>query len=242
MNSKLKKDIKSAFDPPKARRKERFLNDFDYPKATQYDFISSQIGYIRKRVWIVSGILVLSVLYYTFFVFNCRELNILWTVSSLLPFVALVSITEIARSTSYRMQELEMSCKHRFSEVVLARLGILGSFNIIVFAIIILALVGKTDYSLIQFSLYILTPYLFTCILSLFTLQHFSIRETNYVCGGISCFVSILNNILIYSYHIVYTDAYLHFWIILFSILLITVIIQVNEFVKKTEELSWSLQ
>ena len=240
MNSKLKKEIKSAFNPPKTKQKEKFFSDFDFPKATQFDFIKSQIGYIRKRVWILSGILILAVLYYAFFTFDSRYLNILWTISSLLPFIALISITEIARSTSYRMQELEMSCKHRFSEVVLARLGILGSLNIIVFVIIIGVLVGKTDYSLIQFSLYILTPYMVTCMLSLLTLEHFS--ETNYVCGGISCFVSILNNILIYSYHIIYTDAYLHFWIILFTILVVTVIIQINKFIEKTEELSWSLQ
>lgn len=242
MNRKLKKEIRSAFNPPQPKQKEKFFNDFDFPKATQSDFIRSQIGYIRKRVWILSGILIIGVLYYTFFMLDCRQLNVLWTISSILPFLALVSITEIARSTSYRMQELEMSCKHRFSEIVLARLGIIGSSNIIVFAIIICLLAGKTDYSLVQFSLYILTPYMFTCMLSLFTLERFSVMETNYVCGGISCFVSILNNILIYSYHIVYTDAYLNFWIILFAFSLVAVIVQINKFIKKTEELSWSLQ
>ncbi len=65
--------------------------------------------------------------------------HFIWIVSSFLPFIALAGFTEIARSTSYNMAELEMSCKYSLSHVLLARLGILGLTEAILFAVIIAA-------------------------------------------------------------------------------------------------------
>jgi len=61
MKSDLKEQLRQVFDAPDSRRKEEFLQNFNYPKATYREFVFHQIGYIRKRVWGFSLVLLLSV-------------------------------------------------------------------------------------------------------------------------------------------------------------------------------------
>lgn len=243
MNKKLKSQIRSAFDTPTSTGKTEFLQTLNFPKASRLDFILVQIGYIRKRVWIISCLLLIGTLYGLYIYSSNNTFSVIWVVSSLLPFVALVAITEISRSQTYNMAELEMSCKHSFSDVVLVRFGILGSFNFVIFSILLLSLIGKTDYNIIRLGMYLLTPFLLTTTLSLFTLDHLHSRETTYICGGISCFISLLNSLLtINKYNGIFTDKYLSFWSITFLILFLAVVKETIKFIKRTEELQWNLQ
>lgn len=242
MNRKLKSQIKSAFNAPTPTEKTEFLQTLNFPKASRFDFILGQIGYIRKRVWIVSCLLLIGALCGLYVYSGNDILGMIWIVSSILPFVALVAVTEISRSQASNMAELEMSCKHSFADVVLVRLGVLGIFNFVIFSILLLSLIGKTDYNIILLGMYLLTPFLLTCTLSLFTLNHLHSRETIYICGGISCFISLLNNLLTIKYNEIFADKYLTLWSVAFFILLLTVVKQTVKLIKITEELQWNLQ
>lgn len=240
MNRKLKSYLKDAFDAPKTTRKKEFLMSINFPKATRFDFILSQIGFIRKRVWLVSCLFLIAGLCGLHFHQGDSTLDVIWIVSSLLPFVALVVVTEIARSTSYHMEELEMSCKHSYADVVLVRLCILGSYNFVVFGLFILLFMGKTDISIIPLGMYLITPFLLTCLLSLLILNHMHPRDTIYICGGIASFVSMINSFLTIRYIEVIMDRYLEFWSILFLILILAIVKEALKFIKKTEELQWN--
>jgi len=242
LNRKLKLQIKEAFDIPSPARKNEFLQKIDYPKAKYSDFIFSQIGYIRKRVWFTSIALLIGVLLSLRFVPVENVFGLLWIISSVLPFIALVSVVEIYRSTSYHMAELEMSCKHSLADIVLARLGILGSLNVVVFITLLFLLNGRTNYSFWRLGIYILVPFMLTCTLSLFVLNHVKTRETTYICGGISCFVSALNSVLMHSKQDAFTNRYFFLWGMVFLTLLVLMIFQVVKFIKKAEELQWNLQ
>lgn len=242
MSKKLKMQIQAAFDIPSPARKSEFLKSINFPKAKYSDFILSQIGYIRKRVWLTSIVLVIGVLFSLRFVQVDDIFGLLWIISSVMPFIVLVAVMEISRSASYHMTELEMSCKHSLSDIVLVRLGILGGVNIVVFVTLLLLLNGRTDYSFWRLGIYMLVPFMLTCTLSLFVLNYVKARETSYICGGISCFVSVLNSVIAFSIQDVFTNRYFYFWDIVFFALLVLMILQVVKFIKKTEELQWSLQ
>jgi hypothetical protein len=234
----LKKQLKSAFEPPPPERKEQFLSQLDYPKTSRVDFIKTQLGYIRKRVWIMSFILFAGTLLGLYL--SKAPTSFVWVVSSVLPFISLVSISEIARSTTYNMEELEMSCKYNLLEVTLIRLGILGVTNLAVLISILLLFIGKTDFGLVRLGLYLLTPYLLNCYGTLFAVNRLKSRETMYICGGVTAFVSILNTLLKIQLNEIYTERYWLFWVISFIILAVSSAKEIVKLVKKMEELLWN--
>lgn len=238
MNNNLKKELKSAFEAPTPTRKQVFLNQIDYPKASQFNFIKAQVRYIRKRVWLLSILLFVGTLCGLYL--SETSISVVWIVSSVFPFLSLVSMTEIARSTSYNMAELEMSCKHSFTEVSLIRLGILGVFNFTILIGILFLFIGKMDFGFFRLGLYLITPFLLNCYGSLFVINRLQSRETMYICGGITGFVSILNALFTTQVNNIFTERYSVFWILAFIILTVLSITEIMKFIKRTEELQWN--
>ncbi len=233
--------IKSAYKSPMPVRRDEFLHSFNYPKASYGDFVINQIGYIRIRVWLLSVASIAAafiggrVCHYT------DAFNTLWVISSIMPFIALVTVIELMRSTSCHMAELEMSCRYSLTDVILARLGILAGLNLMVFITMLLLLRGRIEYSLWRTGIYMLFPFILTCSLSLAVINFIKAREGFYICSGISCFVSMINSIVVYSVPIVLADRYMVVWCILFLSLMIFLVLQIFKLIKKTEELQWSL-
>ena len=241
MNKKLKDDLRAAFDAPMPKRKSEFLLSVNFPKTSRYDFLLSQIRYIRKRVWIATLLAVVPALIVIWPQMTENALGFVWAVSSLFPFIALVGITEIARSVSHNMAELEICCKYSFSSVVVARLGILGCVNVIVFAVIITSFRVAGNVDVLRAGAYLLVPFLLTCSLSLFVFNRLQSRDSIYICGGISCGVSILNAFISNSYRIVLESEHTVFWIIAFIMLLICTVREMIKLIRRTEEYQWNL-
>ncbi|SHI66232.1 hypothetical protein [Lutispora thermophila] len=239
MRNNLKKELKSVFDVPPPTRKNQFLSQLNYPKTSRMDFIISQLGYIRKRTWILSMLLFIGILdgLYFYKVSN----SFIWVVSSILPFISLSSISEIVKSTTYNMKELEMSCKYNFLQICLVRLGVLGATNFMLLIGILILFVGKTDYSFIRLGLYITTPYLLNCYGSLYVINRLKTRMIMYVCCGVTAFVSVLNTLLTIQINEIYTEMYWLFWPMSFIILLLLSAREIVKLIRKMEELQWNL-
>lgn len=238
MKTNLKKELKKAFDPPVSTGKKTFLSNLNYPKGSNLDFITSQIGYIRKRVWILSVLLFIGTL--TGLHFYKVSVNFVWILSSLWPFISLTTMNEIFRSSMYHMDELEMSCKHNFLKIGLVRLGILGGFNLAVWIGILLLLIGKVDFGFIRLGLYLIVPYLLNCYGSLFIVNRLKSREISYICGVITAFVTMLNSLLVIQINTIYTEKYRMFWCMAFIILTLLTSWEVKKLIKKMEELQWN--
>jgi hypothetical protein len=191
VNRKIKEGIKLAFEAPEPTRKKEFLLAFEYPRTSRIDFFFSQIGYIRKRIWGISFLLVGLALFGLSY--QASENFMLWAVSSFTPFLVLIGITEIARSMSFNMAELEMSCKYSFSDIVLTRLGIIGITNTAVFILVILSFSRENSVGMLYLTIHLLTPYLMACALSLFFLNRFRGAGSIYVSSGASCAVSLIS-------------------------------------------------
>lgn len=238
MKDSLKKELKSVFDAPAPLRKDMFLKQLNYPKPRRIDFIFSQVGYIRKRIWILSVLVFLSTLYGLYI---CNAPNsLIWFISSILPFISLVSINELVRSITYKMEELEMSCKYNLLEVSIVRMGILGTVNLIVLLSILLVLLKKTDFSSIRLGLYLITPYLLNCYGSLYFINHLKSRETIFICGSVTALVCLLNSLLSIQINEIYTDRYSFYWIISFIVLAVLSAREVTKLIKKMGGLEWN--
>lgn len=162
------------------RRIRRLLQTLAPPVMNHFTFLLTQIGYIRKWVWVLSAAVFSMILF-------CAELlpqDALWVVSALLPFVALTLVTENARSSVCKMAELEMASRFSLKNVALARLEILGLFHGLLFAALLLLGILSRPTAFLQFGLVLLIPYLATCALGLWITRRIRGRENFYACFG----------------------------------------------------------
>ncbi|MCL2189399.1 MAG: hypothetical protein FWC16_14290 [Defluviitaleaceae bacterium] len=189
MNKKIKPQLKNVFTAPAATRKQAFFLVMESPRLSRVGFIITQIGYIRKRVWAASFALVVSVFIGIQNIYN-MDLFI-FSLAAFLPFFALLGITELAKSASFQMEELEASCRFSLADITLARLGILGLVNFVV--LLIISFFISFAYLALLF-----TPYLMCCALSLFFINRFRGFERVQVCGIISVMVSASSIFIFY--------------------------------------------
>lgn len=133
MKQHLRQELKNVFDAPQPLHKRAFLRALEQPKISIFAFVLTQLGYIRRWVWIVSALV---------FVLSAAGAaglpsDTVWVASALMPLLALTVVSESGRSQNYEMAELEMATRFSLRSVVLARLGILGMENLIVLVLLL---------------------------------------------------------------------------------------------------------
>lgn len=239
MNKKLKQGLMSAFDAPQPVGKAGFLKTFAYPKASGWDFFISQIGYIRKRVWICS-VTLFALSAFVLYFYNA-PLDFVWAVSSAFPFLALVAMSEVTRSCFYGMAELEVSCKHTLSQVTLIRLIVLGVMNSLILLAFLLSFIGKTDFGFFRLGTYLLMPFLINSYALLLLANRFAGRETMYASAIITGFISLLSIFFTTQWSVIFADRYVPFWIFALVLLIITSTTEIVKLFKRTEESDWNL-
>lgn len=238
MNKKLKHELKTAFDAPKPSRKNEFILNVSYSKTSNLDFFFSQILYIRKIFWCLSVLIAVAVIF-LIRVFDVA-FNTVVTLSSFLPFLVVISVSEISRSTSYNMAEVEMSCKYNLSEITLVRLSIIGSFHFIILFCMVILFAHSSDYSFLQFLLYSITPFLLCAYLSIYITNRFSTDDIAYICAGVAGVVSISVFFLTTNFIMIYSQRFVLFWCLAFVFMLISLLKEIKNFIKQSEELQWN--
>jgi len=240
-DKKLKLAIKSAYEVPESNRKKDFLMNLEIPKISFYKFFISQIKYIRKRVFFIQAIVMLICLI-AILSTDKIDLNIKYIsmLPSAIPFFVLVIATEISRSISHNMTELEMTTRYSLGQIIIVRTSILVSVNFIFLIFLLVSLKLKLEYSILSLSFYIFIPFLLTCFGSLYVMNYVRNKNVNFYCAGISTFVSLANILLYNVTGNMYNNLNSKFWLILFISLIIGVIIQAKKFIRSTEEYNWN--
>lgn len=238
MDKKLKNVLKKNFSPPPSKNKDKFLKNIPFPRQSPAKTLFCQIGFIRKRVWFYFFIILL----FSFAItnFNLLNHNIIAVISTLLPIFSLVATTEICKSTTYNMAEIELSCKYNLPIITLFRLNILGILGFLLLLAFILIL-NKTEFGIIRNFLYLSVPYLLCVNLNLFIITKFKnkdkITAAVTVCLIISIAIIVLSNIYVF----IYSLKYLNVWKTAFIILSAFLIANLINFKKSQEEIQWSL-
>lgn len=191
----VKKELYEAFSPPGSMKKERFLSSLPYPKLGFPSFVLLQTKYIRKRFWVVSAMIVAYAVCMVFFMPREELMHIklsdVWSISSMTPFLAMLTAAEISRSNIYGTAELEASCRFSLPQLTGARTLILGTVS---FAVILVPSVITgifTPVGIARSVLYILTPFLFTNGITLAVFSRFSGQEGIYISSAAAVIVSV---------------------------------------------------
>lgn len=245
MNQNLKKELKSAFEAPPPTGKEHFLKQLRYPKIAYWEFLLDQLRYIRKRIWIVSAFIILLGWMTAFrlpvFQYWTADGLKIWSVSAVLPFLAMMTITEVYRSSAYRMAELEGSCRFSLPQIVMARISILGGVSSIVLVLLLAFITRISAYSLLQTILYVMMPYLIVCAVCLWLLNRTHGSDGIYACAVAAGLVIVVSIFCESVSTVLYSDAYLNGWLALFAGCLVLIGFQVHQLVKQLEEKQWNL-
>jgi len=178
---KVKKVLRNAFTPPKPQSRHKFLKTIRYPKMSYFEFILSQICYIRKRIWIFSIVLLLIALGAVCFIPQDQMYSV-WIVSAFIPFLALLTATEISRSDIFGMSEIEAGCRFSLPQLTGARMIILGACDFTIIPIISVILGVSSPFGIIKTALYILTPFI--------TVNGISLAILNKISGSDGIFIS----------------------------------------------------
>lgn len=196
----VKKDIYTAFTPPKPQKRDEFLGKIPYPKLSFTEFVLAQAAYIRKRMWTVSALILLVGIYAVCFmprgIYEYNRLAGVWIISSILPFLAMLTAAEISRSDIYGMTEIESGCRFGLTQIVTARLLILGICDFIVVSAVILVSGLFSPLGIVKSAVYILAPFLAVSGISLAVLRRFRGSEGAFLSAAAALGVSVAECIL----------------------------------------------
>lgn len=186
----IKKEIYKAAEPPEPQNRDSFLKSLPYPKLTYPEFVLSQIVYIRKRMWAISAFVILAGVF-TVCVVPYREMVLLWVLSSLTPLLAVFTSAEISRSDLFGMSELEAGCRFALPQLAGARMLILGVCNFIVISAASVLLGIFSPLGIARSTLYILTPFVSVCGISLAVLNKTRGQDGIYLSAAAALAVSL---------------------------------------------------
>ena len=231
-----KDSLNKAFEAPPPLRKQQFLQKLRYPEMRMYEFLLTQVGYIRKWVWGVSALI------FTLSLIGTAPFGTdsLWCVSALTPMLALTLVSESGRSEFYEMAEMEQATRFSLRSVIMARLLILGIENLAVLLLLVPVSVWNQDMNPIRAGVYIITPYLLTAWTGLSIVRRYRGREAAWTCMGAAVCVAVSVLILHTSAPQIYGAEYLFWWVMSALALLVSTAKQGQAIFKRTEELSWS--
>ena len=133
-------------------QEQKMLNQ-RLPVMSHGEFLSGQLLYIGKWIWILSGFLLLFITWVC-----CRHPGNY--PFALTPLLALGILLETRRSFRWRMAELEHAARFSLRSVILARMFLVGAVNTGGLLIVILIIQPFFSYSLIRVFLYMMVPYL----------------------------------------------------------------------------------
>lgn len=214
MKKSIKKTLKSAYQAPMPSRKEAFLCNNRRREISFADFLLSQAGYIRKRVWIGS----MAIFAFTIMLAMSQSNKTIWAASALMPLLSLIAVCENSRSERFGMTELEMSARFSLRSILFARIFILGGFHLILMTVMIPLFSLAASINLIRAGIYMLTPYLLTSAIGSAISRE--VRGTNglFACVAVSLFISMTGVVSEKYYPILFDASKFTLWVAVFAI------------------------
>lgn len=232
----IKRELKKAYEAPETERKQEFLRQYQSPYISTMQFMRWQLCYIKKWVWVISGFIFLAGAGCSVYM----EKEAVWMVSALIPFLALTIMIENAKSTAYRMGELEYTTRFSLKNLLLARMGALAVLHGVVLIGTIPLCVAGSSLSIFLGGLYILIPYFLTVYIGLFLLRRFRGKEIFYAGISIAIFISFFMSISRYAIPFLYSEEMGKWWLAALLLVMLAIAREGAFFFRQTEELAWN--
>ncbi len=204
MNHLKKEELKRLYEAPKPVHKRTFLRQLRLQPMSIQHILWIQISYISKGEWVLSAALFAFLTLLSLF----DKEKVFVAMLAIMPFFAVTSVSESTRSVTCGMDELEMTTRFSLKSIVLARMGILGTENLLVTLLAAFLLEGKVY----QTMMYLIVPYLMTAYGCLQIVRKVSGKEGIYTCMIFTMFVVLLLGISYIHYNWLYRTQFLIIW------------------------------
>ena len=196
------------------------------------EFLARQLCYIEKWVWMLSGMLML------FIIWAC-SMNSGNYPFALTPLLAAGILAETGRSYRWKMEELEYAARFSLRSIVLARMFLVGLIDTAGLLIVVAAVRSYLTYSLLRVFLYMMVPYLTAAFLG--SLYERKKRRD----AGLGCIViCILSSAVFAAAPIfvssLYEESLTIIWAAAFILLICSLAVSVREQMREMEEPIWN--
>lgn len=234
MDRKLQKLLKAGFDAPKAVEMEKFIRTLPPRRVSNFELLCTQLKFIRKRTWL------LLALFFVITAITAKALTNenMWILSALVPFLSVTLISESGRAENYGMAEFELSTRFNLKTIVLAKLIILGTADLILMCLS--SLFTDTGFSASLF--YIFCPYLLTTAAGLLICRKMQGSSALYLSGAMSFLIAGMEIIFREDIFKFFLNSGAEERLLIFSLLMAALVREGYKRIKESEELKWSLE
>lgn len=161
-------------------------------RITYWDRVRTMAGYLSPWVWFAQAV----IFFLSAYLFrNSSEEEFLGMCSILAPLIACIGCTEIQRGYYCGMWEMEKACRYDLRHVMLLKMQITGSIDLILVLCLILFSAGR-GIELPKAVLSILIPYLLASFLYFILLCRLRSRFSSYVLVGIGILLPMCNGFI----------------------------------------------
>jgi hypothetical protein len=204
-------------------------------RTTNMQFLLSQIGFIRKRTWILQ-IIILVGLCFIFYKLRSEALLDFRTfslMSILAPLLVLISINEISRIYNKSMLEIEFSTKNSLKKVLASRMIILGMVDCIALIIMMMFVGASIDISVLRVIMYTLVPFNLVCTGFMVIMKYLKGRELSYACVGYSGGLISIVLLAKFNHLGIYAQDFISVWIFVYVATTMALFIEIKSLWKR---------
>lgn len=221
-SSALEKTIKTIH--------ELTLNNTD-KRMNNKDFFISQIGFIRKRTWIMQFLILctICILLFSTSTDSNSFYNTLSLISIASPLFVLTNIEELTKVYNSSILEIEFSTKNTLHKIIATRMLIFGISDLLFMIIILVSAKQIIDVNILYIIIYTLVPFNLMCIGCMEIINRNKGKHTNYYCMiyGISLVLLIVT--LSNFRDNLYQFEAINQWLIVFLVTAITLIYEIRK-------------
>lgn len=193
---KIREDLNSysvpAYDPKKLGEtirlaKKAYCERQVAERIGFWEFLSMQLRFISKWVWLAQAALLLLVLLAvgrrSSSVSEMRSVFLIFSFTA--PAVAFLGFPEILKSYAHGMAEIEGCTRFSIRKLMGARMLILGLADLCCMTVILAVSAASTGTPVLRMILYLFVPFNVTCCGCLTVLDHARSRQGGYVCAAV---------------------------------------------------------
>ncbi|WP_026477490.1 hypothetical protein [Alkaliphilus transvaalensis] len=199
------------------------------PSKTAFSgLLREQARYISPYLWLTQIIAIIMTIVLSINLID-PYLEVQRILFILTPILAFFAVPELIKSMIYGMSELEDTCKNSMSKILVARLFIIGSINLVALTIMITFLSIQHQIPFTQVVLYGLVPFNIVNGIHLFMLHFIKIRSSVASISISLCLVALMKMLTDLSFFIAITET---IWIVLFVVTTVFFLIELYYFMR----------
>lgn len=220
----------SAFEKTIKTIHELTLTNTD-KRMNSIDFFISQIGFIRKRTWIIQFLVLCTVCIFLFSMSADSNsfYNTLSLISIASPLFVLTNIEELSKVYNSSILEIEFSTKNTLHKIIATRMLVFGVSDLLFMFIILISAKQIIDVDILYIIIYILVPFNLMCTGCMEIINRNKGKHTNYYCMiyGVSLVLLIVT--LSSFRNSIYQFEVINQWLIVFLVTSVTLIYEIRK-------------